>query len=524
MDLNHILIWLVSLSCISTMMSASRISAKNNRGWIIVSGFILVAVAVLFYLTPSVGGLIGACLWAILVIVPNIGHRKVDQLIAQQRFGQASRVASLISWLHPLDGWREQPKLLHAMELSQHGAMAEAIAILDRYQTATTPTGRYATVTLYQMDARWEELLVWIQDNVPEAILQKDFDMLSGYIRALGETGDLNNMLEAYERYEGSLEKIPNLRTPNFVRMLVLAFCGQTEQVATLLSGPLANYSNIIKLFWLATVDQAAGGDIIAREQFLSIANSSDVRIRNAVARRLSSPVVVAESVLTEKSQQILSRIITEMEYEATYSGRASLKLRHPIATYLIISLNILVFAIEVKLGGSTNANNLYRLGALVPEEVVAGSWWRLLSAAFLHFGFLHLLLNMLGLYLFGRLVEFALGIPRFLLLYFTCAIGSMLAVTYMSVKGYSQADFVVGASGCVMGLVGAFAAVLLHDWQRKKTRLAARSLRGILSLILLQVIFDLTTPQISFVGHTSGLIIGFVVGMILKLDWWGRQ
>jgi rhomboid protease GluP len=498
------------------MMSASRISAKNNRGWIIVSGLILVAVAVLLYLTPSLGGLIGGCLWAILVIVPNIGNRKVDQLIAQQRFGQASRVASLISWLHPLDGWREQPKLLHAMELSQRGAMAEAIAILDRYQTATTPTGRSATVTLYQMDARWEELLVWIQDNVPEAVLRKDFDMLSGYIRALGETGDLNAMLEAWERYERSLEKIPNLRTRSLALMFVLAFCGQTQQVARLLSGPLANYSNTIKLFWLATVDQAAGGDIIAREQFLSIADSSDVRIRNAVTRRLSDPVVVAQSVLTEKSQEILSRIITEIEYEATYSG-ISLKPRHPIATYLIISLNLLAFALEVKLGGSTNVNNLYRLGALVPEEVVTGSWWRLLSAAFLHFGFLHLLLNMLGLYLFGRLVEFSLGIPRFLLLYFTSAIGSMLAVTYMSVIGYSKADFVVGASGCVMGLVGAFAAVLLHDWQRKKTRLAARSLRGILSLILLQVIFDLTTPQISFVGHASGLIVGFLVGMILK-------
>jgi rhomboid protease GluP len=506
------------------MMSASRLSVKNNRGWILVSGLILVAVAVLSYLTPAVGGLIGGCLWAILVIVPNLGNRKVDRLVAQQRFGQASKLARFISWFHPLDGWREQPELLHAMELGQRGAMAEAIDILDRYQTATTPTGRCATVTLYQMDARWEELLAWIQDNLSQAVLRKDFDMLVCYLRALGETGDLNGMLQAWEQYEHNLEKIPNIRTRNLARMFVLAFCGQTQQVATLLTNSLANYSNTIKLFWLATVDQAIGNDLIAREQFLSLSHTSDVRIRNAVARRLSQPVVVAESVLTEKSQQILSKIITEIDYEARYNSRASFQSRQAFATYFIISLNLLAFAIEVKLGGSTNLNNLYRLGALVPQEVVAGSWWRLLTAAFLHFGFLHLLLNMLGLYLFGRLVEFALGVPRFLLLYFTSAIGSMLAVTYMSVLGYSRTDFVVGASGCVMGLVGAFAAVLLHDWQRNKTRLAARSLRGILTLILLQVIFDLTTPQISFVGHASGVIIGFVVGMILKFDWRGRK
>ncbi|NJM72699.1 MAG: rhomboid family intramembrane serine protease [Scytonema sp. RU_4_4] len=498
-------------------MSASGISVQNNCGWIIVSGFILVVTAVLSYLTPSLGGLIGGCLWGILVVLPSIGHKKVDRLIAQQRFGQASTVASLISWLHPLDGWREQPKLLHALDLSQRGARASAIAILDRYQTATTSTGRCATVSLYQMDARWEELLVWIQDSLSEAVLQKDFDMLESYLRTLGETGDLNGMLQAWERYERSLEKMPNLRTRNLVRMYVLTFCGQKEHVARLFSGSLANYSNTIKLFWLATVDQATGELIIAHEQFLSIANSSDVRIRNAVARRLSNPVVVANTVLTEESKQILSRICTEIEYETRYNDRLSFKPRQEMGTYLIISLNVLVFALEVKLGGSTNLDNLYRLGALVPEKVVAGNWWRLLSAAFLHFGFLHLLLNMLGLYLFGRLVEFALGIPRFFLLYFTSAIGSMLAVTYMSVLGYSQTNFVVGASGCVMGLVGGFTAVLLYDWRRKKTRLAARSLRGILTVIVVQVIFDLTTPHISFVGHSSGLIVGFVMGMILK-------
>lgn len=63
----------------------------------------------------------------------------------------------------------------------------------------------------------------------------------------------------------------------------------------------------------------------------------------------------------------------------------------------------------------------------------------------------------MLGLYLFGARVEFALGVPRYLLLYFTTGLGSMLAVTVMSVLGYSKAEFVVGASGCVMGLIGAF-------------------------------------------------------------------
>ncbi|KYC43540.1 rhomboid family intramembrane serine protease [Scytonema hofmannii PCC 7110] len=506
------------------MVNAALISAKNNRGWILISVLILGVTAVSAYATPAAAGLISGCLWAILIVVPNIGNRKVDQLSAQQSFGQASKLAKFISLLHPADGWRERPELLRALELAQKGNIPEASAILNRYKSDLTPSGRSAIATLYQIEGRWEDLLLWIQDNLSSATLRKDFDILNSYLRALGEIGNLNGMLLTWERYEQTFEKILNIRTRNLARLFVFAFCGETEQVTKLLSSSLFNYSDTIKTFWLATADQSAGKDTIAREQFLNISDSSDLRIKKAVARRLSNPVVEAETVLTERSKQILSRISTEMESEARYSGRVGVKPRQAFATYFIIGLNLLVFGLEVKLGGSTNLESLYKLGALVPREVIAGDWWRLLAAAFLHYGFLHLALNMLGLYLFGRLVEFAIGLPRFLLLYFTSAIGSMLAVTFMSVKGYSQTNFAVGASGCIMGLVGAFAAILLLDWQRKKTRIAARSLRGIVTLIILQVIFDLTTPQISFVGHTSGLIVGFVMGILLKYGFRGRH
>ncbi len=518
MDINNLLIWIVCLSCVSTTIYAVRNSANNNRGWIFISVFIFIVTAVTSYLIPDIGGLVGGLLWVILILIPNIAKNKVNQLVAQQRYRQASRLAKFVCWLHPVDGEREQPEILRALDIGQRGAIAEAMTILNRYKTLSTPTGRYATTTLYQMDARWEEMLVWIQENLPQAVLQKDFEMLNCYLRSLGEIGDLNGLLQAWESYERSIEKIPNLITRNVARMFVLAFCGQIEQVTTLINGSLRIYSPTIQLFWLATANIAAGNERLGREQLLSIRDSTDIRIRGAIERRLSQPVVEAETVLTDKSKQILSRITTELEQEAKYSGKTDFKRRKPIATYFIIGLNLLAFALEVKFGGSTNFFSLYRLGALVPKEVVAGDWWRLFTAAFLHFGFLHLLMNMFGLYLFGRLVEFNLGIPRYLLLYLTTGLGSMLAVTFMSVIGYSQTEFVVGASGCVMGLVGAFAAILLRDWQREKTRIASKSLRGILSLIALQAAFDLTTPQISFVGHTSGVIIGFVVGFLLKL------
>lgn len=160
------------MSCLSGMIFADRTYA---RGWIFVSGFVLVVTVVSSYLAPAIGGLIGGCLWGILIMVPSIGFMKVNQLVAKQRFGQASKLATFLSWLHPADGWREQPKLLRALEMGQRGAIAEAITILNRYKTAKTPIGRNITATLYQMDSRWEELLVWIQENLPEVLLQKRF-------------------------------------------------------------------------------------------------------------------------------------------------------------------------------------------------------------------------------------------------------------------------------------------------------------------------------------------------------------
>ncbi len=125
--------------------------------------------------------------------------------------------------------------------------------------------------------------------------------------------------------------------------------------------------------------------------------------------------------------------------------------------------------------------------------------------------------MNMLGLYILGPFVEYALSGWRYLLLYLSSGVGSMLVVSLATHFGYSEAQFVVGASGSVMGIVGATAAVLLQGWRREKSRLASRRLRFILFIIAFQVIFDLSIPQVSVTGHTSGLIIGFLVGSILS-------
>jgi rhomboid protease GluP len=190
------------------------------------------------------------------------------------------------------------------------------------------------------------------------------------------------------------------------------------------------------------------------------------------------------------------------------------LDLRKTQATYTIIILNLILFGLEIHWGGSNNLYTLDSLGALVPEKVwSAGEWWRLLSANFLHFGALHLFTNMLALFLLGRVVELNLGTGRYLLVYFSSGIGSMLFFSLLSLKRGETNLVLVGASAAIMGLIGVLLAISLRVWLNKKTALNAKRLKLIISVIIIQFVFDNLVPQVSFYSHLFGLIIGFLVG-----------
>jgi rhomboid protease GluP len=184
--------------------------------------------------------------------------------------------------------------------------------------------------------------------------------------------------------------------------------------------------------------------------------------------------------------------------------------------TYILIGMNLSVFALEIVSGGSQNLETLYQLGALSPEEVWLGEWWRVLSANFLHFGWLHLITNMLGLYFLGQFVELAIGISRYLFIYLISGTGSMLAFSVLAIKFGDSQQLLVGASAAIMGLVGVIGAMFFRDWRKEKSRTASKRLRFILLVIVLQFVFDLTTPQVSFLSHLLGLAIGLIAGYLL--------
>jgi rhomboid protease GluP len=285
--------------------------------------------------------------------------------------------------------------------------------------------------------------------------------------------------------------------------------------VERLFAGSLAVLPANARDFWIATADLASGNAESARQQFERLLPAADAPLRLAIVRRLAGLTTRPQS-LDASMEQILDQAGREQGHDAQFGGRRTLFSRHARATQLLILLNVLMFAAEIFAGGGENPETLYQLGALFSPAVRAGEWWRLLTALFLHAGWLHLTMNMLALWLLGPFVEYALGFRKYLLVYFVSGIGSMSVVMEIG-SGVAGGQLTVGASGCILGLVGATGAIMLRGWRREGALTAKKRLGAMILVVMMQTVFDSMVPQVSMSAHLSGALIGFVVTLLLR-------
>ena len=514
MDFDTILFWFVCVSCVCALLRALTHLRALGGGWIVVYLLILAVMGAGERWNFKRATYAGGILWTVLVLVPALLARLYIRCFLQQRYHAARKLAQIVSWLHPAGGWRQQPEILRALELAQAGDIATAVEILRRYQNAQGLKAAAAIANLYRLTNQWEELIAWQEKHAPELRRNPQFIPMS--LRACGEVGDLPGLVSLFDRHEREIARLEPAVQRHLCRLILFAFCGRREPVERAFAGPLAVMPSSARALWFATADFAAGRDQDARSKLSGLLPEADPVTRRAIERRLSHPLAVAEQVLSPESKQIIARCEREQWHEERFATRPSLFSTLARACQIFIALNILAFLMEVNLGGSRNLAVLFWLGALVPQAVSQGEWWRLVAANFLHYGPLHLTMNMLGLWMLGPFVEFSLGFRRFLLVYLLSGIGAMgVALAFMNTT--RNGELLVGASACVMGLVGSTGAILLRGWQRYKARIASRRLVSILFIVALQTLFDWLVPQVSMTAHLSGVVIGFLTTLLLK-------
>jgi membrane associated rhomboid family serine protease len=129
---------------------------------------------------------------------------------------------------------------------------------------------------------------------------------------------------------------------------------------------------------------------------------------------------------------------------------------------------------------------------------VADGEYYRLFTAMFMHYGVLHLLMNMYALWILGRTLEAFLGPVRFLALYLVAGLGGNVAA-YVFQPGALSA----GASTAIFGLFAALFLVL------RKMGLNAAS---VLPIIVINLVFTISVPGISIAGHLGGFVVGGLI------------
>jgi len=189
-------------------------------------------------------------------------------------------------------------------------------------------------------------------------------------------------------------------------------------------------------------------------------------------------------------------------------------QVRSAPAVFVLILVNVLVFLFEISAGGWDNPTVLHRIGAVEPYAVaVQGEYWRLFTALFLHAGFLHLMFNLVALYVLGPQLERSIGTIRFLACYLISGLASGAGVVALNEVGVVHVTELIGASGSIMGVVGAWAGFLLRHHHAP---FAKQQLANIGLIVGIQIAFDLSTPQVSMAAHMCGLVAGFFLGLIL--------
>lgn len=394
--------------------------------------------------------------------------------------------------LHPFAGWQNRLARWQAWRALN---VEDETAVLHYFQTSGQKANE-AQLLVWRLQGRWDRILAWLEmQPQPERWLQ-------WRERAFGETSQTEKMVQLFQERL----KEGNLPIESWVQLF--AFAGYAHVVDALLKQKaITRYGEPALILWRVNALQASGQWEEAEQLLQTHKFPLEPFAQATRQQRLDHPLPKAELSPTTRAWCDQQAQIWLAEAHA----------HTPFMTYWLIGLTLLTFAWQWHTGALNNARALFLAGGLLPQAVWQnGDWWRLGSAIFLHADIWHVGLNMLGLYWLGQTVEGRLGWWRFLLVYFGAGLGASLLIVGLSWWEVLEPSVNVGASGSVLGLLGGLAVWLWRQYQQTGNGRSLTGLREIAIILVLQTAFDLSNPQVSFVAHAGGAIIGAVLTLLI--------
>jgi membrane associated rhomboid family serine protease len=169
-----------------------------------------------------------------------------------------------------------------------------------------------------------------------------------------------------------------------------------------------------------------------------------------------------------------------------------------PVVTWSIIALCVVIYIAQLFSNGVVT-NALFYHPVLTETQP-----WRMVTSLFVHSpsSYLHIIFNMFSLFVMGPIIEMAIGRWRFLVLYLLSGIGGSVAVLLLA-----PTIGVLGASGAIFGLLGAF-FVIQRSMGGRNTQ--------IVIVIVLNLVIGFVIPNVAWQAHVGGILVGGLVAFVL--------
>lgn len=178
------------------------------------------------------------------------------------------------------------------------------------------------------------------------------------------------------------------------------------------------------------------------------------------------------------------------------------MKQRKTVATNVIIAICFVVWLFIQLFPSDSTITNSILIGAFYKPFVLAGEYWRLLTAGFVHVDLWHLAMNMMALFSLGKIFEPLLGVRRYLLILIpSIIVGSLF------VLASPENSFVVGISGGIYGLLAAYITLILRTggWRMPPVRAA------LMNMLFINLLLNFL-PNISVHAHLGGFVTGLII------------
>ncbi len=468
-------------------------------------------------LVLDAAGAIGCGSGVCLFLVGPLARRLARRANSAEQWWLARVAYEVAEALQPGTGVREEKQLASAFARIASGQSEDAVAAVRALRAnAPAPAQRVLDehlAMIYLTAWRWQDAIDHAEAALPERAgggplgdLSPGLwvELMSAYAR-VGRFERAAEMAEELERELGSNVAAGALLHRS--RVLFLALCGHVDGVRALTSGAAARFMKAAaRHYWLGVAANRAGDRELARAELTASARRTGGRRRRMANDELERVDSGERVSLPAKAAELVEQLAQIPTPEVARESR-------PLFTLAACAVCLGLAALLSFDGGTADLGALVRAGAAVRGLVAEGQWWRLGTSLLLHAGATHLVLNVVSLWVIGRLAENVFGSLRAAALFCACGLSGAVFSYVLGPPGVS-----VGASGAIFGMLGAVLAELAaHRGQLAQARRSG--LFGALTLVLVATLaIGMLVPGIDQWAHVGGVVSGVVIGRGLSL------